>query len=117
MDFPFGEIVYRDRRKLIVDPYDPTSTTPGPWTDPDTIELPGAFVASSSSASIPDPVRSQVITTKSLYLSDPAADVLTGDRIRSGSSTYSVDAKPEADRNPFTGWQPVQEIPLKLGEG
>lgn len=111
MDFPDGQQVFRDRRKLIPDPYNPDSTTPGDWDDPDTIDLEG-FVASSSSSSMSDATRNQVLTSKSLYLTDPSADVLVGDRIRWGNSKMYVEALPSADVNPFTGWQPVVEIPL-----
>jgi hypothetical protein len=111
MDIPHAQPVFRDRRKQIVDPYNPTSSIPGPWEDPDTINLEG-FVASSSSSSLTDATRTQILTAKSLYLSDPAADVIAGDRIRAGTATYAVDAIPAADINPFTGWQPALEIPL-----
>jgi len=111
MDFPHAQSVFRDRRKQIADPYNQSSTIPGPWADPDTIQLEG-FVASSSSTAVPDATRTQILTAKSLYLSDPAADVITGDRIRAGTASYTVEAVPAADINPFTGWQPVVEIPL-----
>ncbi len=117
MDFPFGETVYRDRRKLIPDPYNPAEMIYGPWADPDTIELPGSFVASSSSSSLSNATRTQILTSKSLYLSDPSADVRAGDRIRAAESTYQVNVRPSADVNPFTGWQPAVEIPLELPEG
>ena len=114
--FPFGQQVVRERRKRIPDPYNPDETTDGPWDDPDELEIPGAFVASSSSADVASATRSQVLTAKSLYC-EPTADVLVGDRIRAGAAVYQVDAKPEADTNPFTNWQPVQEIPLEEVSG
>lgn len=116
MDFEFGQDVMRDRRKLITDPYDPSHQIQGGWDDPDTITLPGAFVASSSSAAVPDAARTEIVTYKSLYC-DPALDVVDGDRIRSGADTYQVPEVPSADTNPFTGWQPVREIPLKGVKG
>ena len=76
-----------------------------------------------------DATRSQILTEKSLYLTDPAADVQPGDRIRrggtldentgiwSGGTVLYVNARPEADTSPFTGWQPVVEIPLDMSEG
>lgn len=113
MEFPFGPTVYRDRRRPIPDPYNPASTVPGSWDGPlDTIAIPGAFVGSSSSVRVTDATRSQILTAKSLYC-DPDADVRAGDRIRADGVTYQVDAKPAADTNPFTGWRPPQEIPLK----
>lgn len=112
MEFAFGQSVERDRRKPIIDPYDPDNSTPGTWADVDTITIENAFVASSSSAGVASATRTQAISDKSLYC-PPDEDVQFGDRIRSGTRTYDVDAVPEADVNPFTGWQPVQEIPLK----
>jgi hypothetical protein len=109
----FGQTVVRERRKRIPDPYNPDRLVDGPWDDPDTLELPGSFVASSSSSATNTATRTQVITTKSLYCTDPTADVRVGDRIRDGERVYPVDAVPAADTNPFTGWQPVKEIPLK----
>ena len=116
MDLPYALPVIRARRKLIADPYNPTSTIPGPWADPDTINLKG-FVAASSSSALRDATRKQVLTAKSLYLSDPTSDVVVGDRILVGTDQYEVDAIPTADINPFTGWQPAVEIPLTGVEG
>lgn len=122
MDFPFGPAVFRDRRRPVPDPYNPASTVPGSWDGPlDTIRLGddgrnGAFVASSSSVRVTDATRTQILTAKSLYC-DPDEDVRVGDRIRVGAETYEVEAKPAGDTNPFTGWRPVQEIPLKNATG
>jgi hypothetical protein len=117
MEFPFGVTVYRDRRKQVPDPYNPALTTAGDWDPEQTVELEQAFVASSSSTSVSDATRSQLLTSKSLFLSDPEADVRPGDRIRVGAAEYFVHVRPEADVNPFTGWQPAVEIPLELVEG
>jgi hypothetical protein len=113
MQFPFGQTVYRDRARPITDPYDPEHVIAADWSDPDTITVLGAFVAAASSADSPTATRSQVITAKSLYCSNPLVDVQVGDRVRVGESTFAVRVKPEADINPFTGWQPVKEIPLE----
>lgn len=118
MEFPFGEQVVRERRMPIIDPYDPGAAVPGSWGDPlDVLVLEGAFVASSSSTAPLDATRSQILTEKSLYLTDPHADVLAGDRIRRGAEVLYVNVRPTADTNPFTGWQPVVEIPLDMSEG
>ncbi|TDW31020.1 hypothetical protein [Cryobacterium psychrophilum] len=116
MDLLFGQAVFRDRRKSAPDPYNPGSTIPGSWSDPDTVTIQGAFVASSSSSSVATATRTQTLTAKSLFC-DAASDVLVGDRIRAGAESYQVDAKPAADVNPFTGWQPAQEIPLEEASG
>jgi hypothetical protein len=117
MEFPFGATVYRDRRPQVPHEYTPGETTPGSWDDASTIELPGAFVASSSSNAVPDATRSQILTAKSLYVTDPSVDVQPGDRIRAGAATYYVRVRPEADVNPFTGWQPLLEVPIEATEG
>jgi len=111
MDFAAGVAVIRQRARMKIDPYS-KRPMPTDWNDPDTATINGAFVASASSVGITTELRQQVQTTKSLYC-DPAADVRIGDRIVSGTHTYTVTAVPEADTNPFTGWQPVQEIPLE----
>lgn len=128
MEFPFGELVVRERRQSVTDPYDPGAQVPGSWEDPLAyLPLDGAFVASSSSTAPVDATRSQILTEKSLYLTDPQADVRAGDRIRrggvldagvwSGGDVLYVNVRPAADTNPFTGWQPVVEIPLDMTEG
>jgi hypothetical protein len=127
VEFPFGQTVFRDRKPLITDPYNPSRQIRGPFDVSLTISLPGAFVASPSNQipPLPDATRSQLLTRKSLYLTNPDADVIKGDRIRVGGThsdmesgdPYFVDERPAADVNPFTGWQPAVEIPLKLTEG
>ena len=125
MDFEFGETVHRDRRPGIADPYNPARTVPGDWAGAETIVLELAFVAASSSRALTTATRMQMLTAKSLYLTEPDADVKAGDRIRVGGTEddldsgtpYMVPARPAGDTNPFTGWQPVVEIPLELVEG
>ncbi|TFC30109.1 hypothetical protein E3O55_08480 [Cryobacterium sp. MDB1-18-2] len=115
MGFQFGETVLRDRRRKNVNPYS-KEIAPGDWADVDTIPIEGAFVAASSSIAVSSATRTEILTAKSLYC-DPADDVLVGDRIRVGDDSYQVNAKPAADVNPFTGWQPIQEIPLGEASG
>lgn len=116
MDFPFGQVVQRDRRVLVPDPYNPEEMIPGSWDNVTTITLARAFVASSTSTGPSDATRSQVLESKSLFCA-PDADVQVGDRIRAGESTFYVNALPESDINPFTGWQPVREVPLDRSLG
>lgn len=130
MEFPFGEQVVRERRQLVIDPYDPGTSVPGSWEATLTyLELDSAFIASSSSTAPLDATRSQILTEKSLYLTEPSVDVQPGDRIRrggtfdedtetwSGGDVLYVRVRPAADTNPFTSWQPVVEIPLDMSEG
>lgn len=119
MEFPFGEQIVRERRRPVADPYDPGTMVPGSWDDPlDSLVLDQAFIASSSSTAPLNATRSQILTEKSLYLTDPVADVQAGDRIRrGGGDVLYVHVRPAADTNPFTGWRPVVEIPLESSEG
>lgn len=125
MEFPHGQTVHRDRRSRIPDPFKPDRTTEGDFDPELTITLPGSFVASSSSTALPDATRSQLLEAKSLFLTIVTADVAPRDRIRVGGTAedldsgvpYAVETVPEADFNPFTGWQPVKEVPLERWEG
>jgi hypothetical protein len=116
MLFPFGEDVQRDRRPMVQDPYNPAGLVQGSWDDAESVTIPGAWVASSSSAGTADATRTQVLESKSLYCA-PDDDVQVGDRIRAAGGTYYVNALPEADVNPFTDWQPVREVPLDRSLG
>lgn len=123
MGFAFGQTVYRDRRARVDNPYNPSKSTEGDWDPTLTITLTGAFIAASSSNRASDATRVELLTDKSLYLTDTAADVQVRDRIRTADmdfaddAGYIVSARPDADINPFTGWQPAVEIPLELVEG
>lgn len=125
MGFEFGQTVFRDRRAQVTDPYNPAKTTEGDWDESLTITLEGAFVASSSSVKASDATRNEILTDKSLYLTgaDVDADVQPRDRIRTDDMDfasgrgYTVDVRPSADTNPFTGWRPAVEIPLQFVEG
>lgn len=121
MRFPRGQTVIRERRPLIVDPHDPDHMIAGDWADVeagDKLTLPQAFVAPSSSAAVGDATRTQVLTLLSLFLTNPDADVLIGDRVIAGGyEPLYVNARPEATMSPFTGWRPIVEIPLDLTEG
>lgn len=117
MEFPFGQEVYRDRPAQVPDPYRPGRTVPDTdWSTASTLLIPGAWVASSSSIAQADATRSQVLVSKSLYCA-PDSDVKVGDRIRTADAEYFVNEMPEADINPFTGWQPVREVPLDSSLG
>ncbi len=112
MEFAFGQTVYRDRRQQVPDPYNPARTQPGPWSGATSITLDGAYVGPASSVAVSDPTRAQVQVSKSLYCA-PSADVKIGDRIRAGAETFEVLELPDAPTNPWTGWQPVLEVPLE----
>lgn len=117
MEFPHGETVKRERRQATPDPYNPDRVTLGPWSEATSITLESCFIDSTSSSSTNDANREPVSTSKSLYSTDPGIDVKVGDRIRRGSDIFYIRERTEADTNPFTGWQPVVEIPLSMEEG
>lgn len=114
MEFTFGTTVYRLRAEAIPDPYDPDATVPGDWDNPDELEIPGAFIAQTSTSMLTNETREQALEAKSLYCG--AFDIRKGDRIRNGpkgAPTYAITGiPPEPDTNPFTGWTPPREIPL-----
>jgi len=116
VDLP--QTVTRQRRRTVPNPYNPDSPIPGSWDEPlDEQSLPGSWISSSSSIAPASATRSQIITAKSLFCSDPSVDVQAGDRIIAPGGPYYVHVRPEADVHPFTGWQPPVEIPLELSEG
>lgn len=114
--FSAGSQVVRIRRKEIEDPYS-GQTTLGDWASASEQTLDGAYVAASSTQSRAEAGRTQLLEEKSLYLDDPNADVQAQDRIRAGGVIYLIDGMPSADTNPWTGWQPIREIPLRRDVG
>lgn len=117
----FDGVVYRWRRKRVPDKYNPAKQTVGPWSEADVVPIEGAAVLSSSGAALRNEDRVGALTLKSLYLDDPEADVQKGDGISLSpggtSPEFQIEVLPQADSNPFTGWQPVREVPLKGAEG
>lgn len=105
----------RQRARRVPDPYDPDATVED-WTDPIVLPLAGYFDASSSTEQT-DPVRDLVLTTRTLVVPDPDADVRRGDRIVQGEKTWTVEGFPDAPTNPFTGWRPGLFIRLREGVG
>lgn len=113
--FPEGVSVVRQRPKPVWDRY-ANQNVPGSWEDPDELPLADAYVGESSSSRVVGSSRTQILEFRSLFC-DPAADVKVGDRIKDGDVVYEIEGIPDAPRNPFTGWQPVREIPLTRGIG
>lgn len=112
MAFAYGVEVVRLRRPWMASPMNPQRQILGSWDDASELVLEGAYVASTSSSAVPNAARTQIETLKSLY-SEDEVDVVAGDRIRVGAHVYDVPAVPAVDVNPFTGWHPPIEIPLK----
>jgi hypothetical protein len=98
----------RQRRKTVVDPYDPTNVTIGDWSDPDILPVSGYVHTVTSSEQPGDPSRSEVVSTAEFVTDDLKADIKRGDRIVSTDGRkWDVQGFPARDRNPFTGWQPT----------
>lgn len=118
MFFGNGVTVFRDRRATAVDPYNPSRTEPGAWGS--SIAIANAYIGPASSVAVSEPTRNQVQEQLALFCA-PTDDVQRGDRIREGGTlgdlnsgvAYLVQELPDAPRNPFTGWQPVLEVPLE----
>jgi len=89
------------------DPYNPDASVED-WTlEPDELPLEGAWSSGASSFGS-YPVRLHLTTSKQIVIFDPTADVREGDRVRDAAgSVFTVTGRPEADRNPWTGWQPT----------
>ncbi len=110
-----GETVARLRRKLVTDPYSGEATM-GTWADADELSIEGCAVAPSSTNEPINSNRQMVITTMSVY--GPAdMDVQAADRIRSRSGLWEVTGDNAAWLNPFTGWRPGDEFPVKKVTG
>ena len=114
MTFAHGRTVYRLRAGVRVDRYSKKESR-SDWDAPVLLEIPGAFVASTSTSMLGSATRQQASEAKSLYCSGDF-DVQKGDRIRVGAEggpVYTIDGiPPDADTNPFTGWTTEREIPL-----
>lgn len=103
----YTEQFTRQRRKQVVDPYDPDSSTLGDWADTDDLQVNGVL-ASLTSAEQDDAVRSEVLSTAQFVSDSPDLDVRRGDRLlASDGRKWNVVGYPTRDVNAFTGWQPA----------
>jgi hypothetical protein len=103
----YTEQFTRQRRKQVVDPYDPDNTTSGDWTDTDDLPVRGALT-SLTSVEQDDATRSEVISTAQFVSDNPSLDVQRGDRIQSSDGRkWHVVGYPTKDMNAFTGWRPT----------
>ena len=109
----------RHRRKLVHDPRK-DEMVPGSWNNPDVLPLPGAYVESGASGVDGEALRGLVESTD--RISVPAIDgsfpdVAVGDRIVGDGRRWTVTGFPGADKNPFSGWQPVRHVRVKEAKG
>ena len=110
-----GETVVRVRRRMVEDPYSGELTL-GSWLNADRLPIEGCAVAPSSTTEAATTNRQTVITSMSVY-GPPDMDVLAKDRIESRSGVWDVIGDNAAWVNPFTGWRPGDEFPLKKVTG
>lgn len=97
----------RQRRKQVVDSYEPDNSTLGDWTDTEDLQVDGAL-ASLTSTEQDDAVRSEVLSTAQFVSDDPNLDVKRGDRLlASDGRKWNVAGYPTRDMNTFTGWRPT----------
>jgi hypothetical protein len=119
MHLPFGRTVYRLRAGEVPNEYSGKPVA-GDWGNPETLPIPGAFIAQTSTSLLGDASRQQAVEAKSLFC-EGTLDIKKGDRIRDGADggpIYTIDGiPPAADTNPFTGWTPPREIPLTRAIG
>lgn len=100
---------------MVKDPYS-GDMTQGSWVDAEELPIVGAVVAASSTTEPATANRQMVITSMSVY-GPPGMDVLPADRIRSGSGLWEVAGENAAWVNPFTGWAPGDEFPVRKVAG
>jgi hypothetical protein len=118
MLFPYGRTVIRLRAGTRNDTRSGRAVR-ADWENPEALEIPGAFIAQTSTVLLGDATRQQAVEAKSLFC-DGEYDIQKGDRIRDGADgpIYTIDGiPPAADSNPFTGWTPPREIPLTRAVG
>ncbi|NVM97825.1 hypothetical protein [Arthrobacter sp. SDTb3-6] len=115
MMFDQGETIVRLRRQMVADPYS-GELTQGSWEAADELPIEGAAVAPSSTTEPASANRQMVITSMSVY-GPPGMDVLRADRIRARSGLWEVAGENAAWVNPFTGWAPGDEFPLRKVAG
>ncbi|WP_139244210.1 hypothetical protein [Arthrobacter alpinus] len=96
---------------MVEDPYS-GELTQGRWEDADELSIVCAAVAASSTTEPASPNRQMVITSMSVY-GPPDMDVQPADRIRDSRGLWEVSGENAAWKNPFTGWRPGDEFPLK----
>lgn len=107
----------RLRAQQIPDRYNPEEMVDDWSAPPAELALRGAWVAAASRIT-PDATREQLITTKRITIFTPDADVRAGDRIRAADGAlFVVDGRPEADKNPWTGWQPTLVVAVTETKG
>lgn len=85
------------------------------WKDATVETVASSWVEANTSTVDESAVQAEqrVTSTYTLY-TPPSADVRQDDRIRFDGVLYEVDVVPSANVNPFSGWQPVRVVPLRL---
>ncbi|MHA3682787.1 hypothetical protein ACXR2W_00800 [Leucobacter sp. HY1908] len=119
MQFDGSVLVFR--RRMVENPANPVRPIPGPWSEADSWELEGASLQSTGGVEMRGDGRLGSIATVTLYLDNPDADLRKGDGVAAAldavAPDFVVNVVPVVNRNPFTGWTPAREVPLKEVNG
>jgi len=110
------------RRSAVVDPYTRgrPATVPGSWESAATSVLEGAWVDEVSVSPIGGDDRVGSLTSATLRV-EAGADVRKGDGISRDPMAlepeFVIELVPFTPRNPFTGYAPLLEVPLRGARG
>lgn len=103
------------RPMLKPDPYNPDALIETSETEQLTIS--GYLYTGGSSEQTQQP-RTQIVSTASLIIPNPSANIRRGDHIEDGTGRrWRVTGFPATDVNPFTGWQPTLVAALEEVQG
>jgi hypothetical protein len=97
----YAQAVVRLRRPDVRDPYS-EDVRPGEWRDATERRVPGAIIAPSQSVAVQDAIRTQTVTTLSVFC-PPGVDIAPGDRVRDAVGIWEVESVGVEWVNPYTG--------------
>lgn len=105
------------RRRMQPNPANPARPVQGPWETADSWVLSGAALLSSAGVEVRGDGRLGAIGLATLHLDNADADLRKGDGVAASvdadAPDFVVNVVPVANRNPFTCWAPVREVPLR----
>lgn len=97
MQFPVGQTVTIIRATYVVDDFGDLRPT-GP---PSRTVIAGCALAPRSSSDVTEPARQGVLVGLTLYIPDPAVDIVPTDRVEWGGVLYDIDGDVGVWRSPF----------------
>lgn len=101
----------RRRRVQVPDPHNPARMVGGDWGAAVALPAP-SWVETNANTVVAGPARAMRVTVATLFCPQ-GTDVQFGDEISDGGLSWIVDAIPTSNVNPFTGWRPPMEVPLR----